>query len=68
MCGRYTLTIDKSTIEKRFGARLETAATKPMFANSFVGRHCFVLADMLVFCFAERDYTQQFNDRFGGEC
>jgi len=21
MCGRYTLTIDKSTIEKRFGAK-----------------------------------------------
>jgi putative SOS response-associated peptidase YedK len=102
MCGRYTLTIDKSTIEKRFGgrfyiaqasydyaptynaapsqllpiirthnentielakwgfvredwknsrirpqnnARLETAARKPMFAQSFRGRHCLVLAD-----------------------
>jgi putative SOS response-associated peptidase YedK len=103
MCGRYTLTIDKSTIEHRFGAkfyiaepsfdwspnynaapsqmlpiirtykpdpielarwgfwpeewkrstkmrpqinaRLETAAEKPMFASSFRGRHCLVLAD-----------------------
>lgn len=101
MCGRYTLVIDKSTIERRFGARfytahaeyeptynaapsqmlpiirthrpdtiefarwgfwpedwkrsyrmhpqisarLETAATKPMFANSFNARHCIVLAD-----------------------
>jgi putative SOS response-associated peptidase YedK len=25
MCGRYTLTIDKSTIEKRFGARFYIA-------------------------------------------
>jgi putative SOS response-associated peptidase YedK len=103
MCGRYTLTIDKSTIEHRFGAkfyiaqpaydwpptynaapsqmlpiirthhsdrielakwgfwpeernrskhsraminaRLETAAEKPMFQRSFVGRHCLGLAD-----------------------
>jgi putative SOS response-associated peptidase YedK len=103
MCGRYTLTIDKSTIEKRFGAkfyiakpsfdwsptfnaapsqmlpiirtyqpdtiqfakwgfwseewnrskrlhpminaRVETAAEKPMFSNSFQTRHCMVLAD-----------------------
>jgi putative SOS response-associated peptidase YedK len=103
MCGRYTVTIDKSTIEKRFGgrfyiaqahydyeatynaepsqmlpiirtyapdrielarwgfwpeewkrsirarpqnnARLETAASKPMFASSFAGRHCLILAD-----------------------
>jgi putative SOS response-associated peptidase YedK len=103
MCGRYKLTIDKSTIEKHFGAkfyiakasydyelsynaapsqmlpiirtyrpdmielarwgfwpeewkrpkhsraminaRLETAATKPMFRDSFAGRHCLVLAD-----------------------
>jgi putative SOS response-associated peptidase YedK len=102
MCGRYTLTIDKSTIEHHFGAkfyiasasydwtptfnaapsqmlpiirtyhperielakwgflpegwknarmrpqnnaRLETAATKPMFADSFRGRHCMILAD-----------------------
>lgn len=101
MCGRYTVTIDKSTIEKRFGgrfyiaqqefeptynaapsqllpiirtytperielaqwgywpeewkrttrarpqnnARLETAASKPMFASSFAGRHCLVIAD-----------------------
>ena len=102
MCGRYTLTIDKTTIEKHFGgrfyiaqpsidwsptfnaapsqmlpiirtyhedrielakwgfvpedwnnsrmrpqnnARLETAATKPMFSSSFRGRHCLVLAD-----------------------
>jgi putative SOS response-associated peptidase YedK len=103
MRGRYTLTIDKSTIEHRFGARfyiaqpsydwsptfnaapsqmlpiirthapdrierarwdfwpeewkrtkhghpminarLETAAKKPMFASSFHGRHCLVLAN-----------------------
>ena len=100
MCGRYTLTVDKSTIEKSFGAkfyiatasydweptynaapsqllpiirspdriepatwgfvpegwknarirpqnnaRLETADTKPMFRESFSGRHCLVLAD-----------------------
>jgi putative SOS response-associated peptidase YedK len=100
MCGRYTLTVDKGTIEKRFGvkfyiatasydweptynaapsqmlpiirtyattrielaqwpeewkrstrmrpqinARLETAAEKPMFASSYSGRHCMVLAD-----------------------
>ena len=103
MCGRYTLTIDKSTIEKRFGAkfyiakasydyeatynaapsqmlpiirtyhsdrielatwgfwpenwkrskkicpqinaRLETADERPMFHDSFRGRHCLVLAD-----------------------
>lgn len=99
MCGRYTLTIDRSTIEKRFGgrfyeaqaefpptynaapsqmlpimrthhperielatwgfvpenwrgrmrpqnnARVETAAEKPMFASSYSGRHCIVLAD-----------------------
>jgi putative SOS response-associated peptidase YedK len=100
MCGRYTITVDKSTIERRFGgrfyiaqadyeptynaapsqllpimrtyqpdrielakwgfvsedtgprhvrpqnnARLETAADKPMFAKSFAGQHCMVLAD-----------------------
>ena len=101
MCGRYTLTIDRSTIEHHFGARfyiaqqefeptynaapsqllpiirtyrpntiqlatwgfwpenwkrskkirpqinarLETAAEKPMFADSFLGRHCLVIAD-----------------------
>jgi len=100
MCGRYTITIDKSTIERRFNAkfasgsinfeptynappsqllpiittyapaeitlakwgfvpeewrsskirlqnnaRLETAAEKPMFRESFAGRHCMVLAD-----------------------
>jgi putative SOS response-associated peptidase YedK len=103
MCGRYSITIDKSTIEKHFGAkfyiarpqydyqatynaapsqmlpiirtynatrielarwgfwpeewkrskhsqpminaRLETAAEKPIFASSFHGRHCLVLAD-----------------------
>jgi putative SOS response-associated peptidase YedK len=103
MCGRYTLTIDKSTIERHFGgrfyiaqpaydyaptfnaapsqhlpiirtyhedrielatwgfwpedwkrskrvrpqinARLETAAEKPMFASSFDGHYCMVLAD-----------------------
>jgi putative SOS response-associated peptidase YedK len=103
MCGRYTLTVDKSTIEHRFGAKFyiaqpsydwsptfnaapsqmlpiirtyhpdrielerwgfcpeewkrnahsrpminarpETAAEKPMFSSSFIGRHCLVLAD-----------------------
>src|SRR5215510_3410836 len=103
MCGRYTLTIDKSTIENHFGAkfyiakasydyeatynaapsqmlpiirtyapdrielarwgfwpeewkrskhsraminaRVETATEKPMFASSFVGLHCMVIAD-----------------------
>jgi putative SOS response-associated peptidase YedK len=103
MCGRYSITIDKRTIETRFGAkfyiaqaqhdyeatynaapsqmlpiirtynaarielakwgfwpegwkrskhmrpqinaRLETAAEKPVFASSFMGRHCLVLAD-----------------------
>jgi len=100
MCGRYTITIDKSTIERRFNAkfatgridfepsynaapsqllpiittyasdaitlakwgflpeewtsahirpqnnaRLETASDKPMFRESFSGRHCMVLAD-----------------------
>jgi putative SOS response-associated peptidase YedK len=100
MCGRYTITIDKSSIERRFNAkfatgqtnfeptynaapsqllpiirtyapgeitlakwgfipegwtsshirppnnaRLETARDKPMFRESFSGRHCMVLAD-----------------------
>jgi putative SOS response-associated peptidase YedK len=29
MCGRYTLTIDRSTIEKRFGAKFHIA--KPSY-------------------------------------
>jgi putative SOS response-associated peptidase YedK len=101
MCGRYTMTVDKRTIEHRFGARfvsghfehyeptynaapsqllpiirthhpdriefakwgfvpegwrrtkmrpqnnarLESADEKPMFRDSFRGRHCLVLAD-----------------------
>ena len=100
MCGRYTITVDKSTIERRFNAkfssgtidfeptynaapsqllpiittyrpseitlakwgfvpegwkspkirpqnnaRLETAAEKKMFRDSFSGRHCMVLTD-----------------------
>lgn len=100
MCGRYTITIDKSTIEKHFGARfyiaqadyeptynaapsqllpiirtgdpnrielarwgfvpehwtstrirpqnnarLESVNEKPMFRDSFRGRHCMILAD-----------------------
>src|SRR6202521_2648677 len=101
MCGRYTMTVDKSTIERKFGAkfvngtfdhyeptynaapsqllpiittyapdqivlakwgfvpeewksphirpqnhaRVETADVKPMFASSYAGRHCLVLAD-----------------------
>jgi putative SOS response-associated peptidase YedK len=99
MCGRYTMTVDKNTIERHFGAkfisghfestsynaapsqllpiirthhadrielakwgfvredwnnarsrpqnnaRFETAARKPMFADSFAGRHYMVLAD-----------------------
>lgn len=100
MCGRYSITIDKSTIERRFNAkfaigrqefhptynaapsqllpiittyaadtivlarwgfvpeewrnsklrpqnnaRIETAATKPMFRTSYSGRHCLVLTD-----------------------
>jgi hypothetical protein len=34
MCGRYTLTIDKSTIEKHFGGRFHIAQpTKPNSTN-----------------------------------
>ena len=103
MCGRYSITVDRSTVEHHFGARffigqpscdwsptfnaappqqlpiirtyrpdtielttwgfwpenwkrskkirpqinarLETAADKPMFADSFLGRHCLVIAN-----------------------
>ena len=32
-------------IRPQNNARLETAGTKPVFASSFAGRHCLVLAD-----------------------
>jgi putative SOS response-associated peptidase YedK len=35
MCGRYTLTIDKSTIEKRFGARLYIVKASPDYESTY---------------------------------
>jgi hypothetical protein len=61
MCGHYTITIDRSTIEYRFGARFYEAHAEfqPTYRRDD--------ADMLVFCFAEREHAEQFRDRLGGE-
>jgi hypothetical protein len=36
MCGRYTLTVDKSTIEKRFGSRFYIAQPSFDWAATFL--------------------------------
>jgi hypothetical protein len=43
MCGRYTLTIDKSTIEKHFGAKFYVAQAHYDYEATYNPRHhrCF---------------------------